>query len=51
MSIPARRGLIRLALTLAVTTALGGVAFAHPTLEPDGSLRVSDGARDAHQHG
>jgi len=51
MSIPARRGLIRLALTLAVTTALGGVAFAHPTPEPDGSLRVSDGARDAHQHG
>ena len=51
MSVRMRRGLTGLALTVAVTTALGSAALAHPEPESDGGLHVSDGPRDAHQHG
>ena len=51
MSRGLRQGLTGLALTVAVTTALAGAALAHPEPESDGGLPVSDGPRDAHQHG
>ncbi len=51
MSARLGRGLIGLALTVAVSTAITGTATAHPEPESDGGLHVSDGPRDAHQHG
>jgi hypothetical protein len=46
-----RRGLTRVALALALVTAISGAASAHPEPESDGGLPHSDGPRDAHQHG
>lgn len=40
-----------LALTAAMSLAIGGVASAHPEYETDGSVRNSGQDRDAHQHG
>jgi hypothetical protein len=36
---------------LALTVSAAGVALGHPEPESDGGLHVSDGPRDAHQHG
>ena len=51
MTARVRRGLTRVALALALVTAVSGTAFAHPEPESDGGLPHSDGPRDAHQHG
>ncbi len=51
MSIGVRRGFAGLATVVAVATAFGGTAFAHPQPESDGGLQASDAPRDAHQHG
>ena len=51
MSSGVRRGLIGLAITATALTATSGLAAAHPEPESDGGLHVSDGPRDAHQHG
>ncbi|HET7272699.1 MAG TPA: PA domain-containing protein [Rubrobacter sp.] len=46
-----RRLCLVLSVLLALTLSAAGVALAHQEPEPDGGLHVSDGARDAHQHG
>jgi len=51
-----RHNLAGIAVTAAAVTAiaavtLGSPAAAHPEPESDGGLHVSDGPRDAHQHG
>ncbi len=51
MSTVVRRGLTGLAITAAAVTAIGGAAVAHPEVEADGGVHVSDAPRDAHQHG
>jgi len=51
MSTHVRRSLTAVALTVALATAFGGIAAAHPDPESDGGLPHSDGPRDAHQHG
>ncbi len=51
MSIGVRRGFAGLATVVAIATAFGGTAFAHPQPESDGGLQASDAPRDAHQHG
>ncbi len=51
MSSGVRRGLTGLAIIAAAFTATTGLAAAHPEPESDGGLHVSDGPRDAHQHG
>jgi hypothetical protein len=46
-----RAGLIGLATSAVIFTALVAPASGHPDPEPDGGLPVSDAPRDAHQHG
>ncbi|HEX6233405.1 MAG TPA: PA domain-containing protein [Jiangellaceae bacterium] len=46
-----RRGLTALVMVTAAITLVGGTAGAHPEPESDGGVHISDGPRDAHQHG
>jgi hypothetical protein len=46
-----RQGFAGLAIATAAVTATASVAVATAEPDPDGGLPVSDGARDAHQHG
>ncbi|HZK36753.1 MAG TPA: hypothetical protein VFC57_07375, partial [Aeromicrobium sp.] len=46
-----KRGLTALAITVALSTAASGAAFAHPEPESDGGVLVSDNPRDTDQHG
>lgn len=45
------RGLVCAVVSALALTTMGGIAAAHPEPEADGGLHVSDGPRDAHQHG
>lgn len=51
MSNGMRRGLTALVMVTAAITLVGGTAGAHPEPESDGGVHISDGPRDAHQHG